>query len=158
MSNYHEQAKEALQVARKISRSQQRAYTLKILKEQNGVCAVCGLPIELKVMGNKSDYALDHCHDYGLVRGVLHRSCNASLGKLENAIGSWGAKSMDMQNIINFLEKALMYYRQPFQKVIYPDHKTDAEKAEAKKLKAAKAKAIKDARTRMAERRKASSA
>lgn len=52
-----------------------------ILKEQNGVCPICGKKI--------TDPVLDHHHKKkikgtGLVRGVLCRSCNVLLAKLEN--------------------------------------------------------------------------
>ena len=32
-----------------------------------------------------NDAVVDHCHDTGLVRGVLHRQSNAWAGKIENA-------------------------------------------------------------------------
>ena len=42
---------------RKLPRSSLRAWTMGHLKsKQGGNCAVCGLPISLQVMGNKSDY------------------------------------------------------------------------------------------------------
>lgn len=128
--NYKQAAAETLaRGARKISRSQQRMYVMRLLKEQNGNCAVCGRPISLGVMGNKSDYVLDHCHDTGLVRGVLHRGCNGALGKAENAIACWSGVGGDMDNIINWMRGAIAYYEKGFQPVIYPDHKTKEEKA-----------------------------
>ena len=79
---------------RKLPRSSLRAWAMGHLKsKQGGNCAVCGLPISLQVMGSKSDYVVDHCHESGEIRGVLHRSCNAALGKIDNAAGRWGAKS-----------------------------------------------------------------
>lgn len=50
-----------------------------LLKEQNGLDLLTGIQIPDK-------YAvLDHCHDDDqLIRGVLHRQCNAVLGKIEN--------------------------------------------------------------------------
>lgn len=152
MVSYYENAKESLKTARKISRSQQRAYSIKLLREQGGVCCICHNPISLQVMGNKSDYVLDHCHETGLVRGVLHRSCNAALGKMENAVGRWGSKTMNMDSIMTFMESALVYYKGGFKSVIYPDHKTEAEKLQAQKLKANKAKALAAAKKRMNQR------
>jgi hypothetical protein len=47
------------------------------LAQQNNCCALCGELIE-------GDAVLDHDHKTGLVRRVLHRGCNALLGKIEN--------------------------------------------------------------------------
>ena len=75
----------------KLSRSSMRAWTIGHLKtKQDGLCAICQKPIDLQVMGNKSDYVVDHCHETGEIRGVLHRSCNAAEGKVVNAAGRWG--------------------------------------------------------------------
>ena len=134
--SYKDRASKQLAHARKVPRSSLRAFTIGLLHKQGGVCAVCGKPISMQVMGAKSDYVLDHCHTTGLVRGVLHRSCNAALGKLENAVGHWGAKSMDYDAIIPYLKNAIKYYESEFQPVIYPDHKTAEEKAEKVKQKA----------------------
>ena len=50
-----------------------------LYKEQNGLCALTKLPVEF------SDVHLDHNHDSEqLVRGVLHKAANMSLGKIEN--------------------------------------------------------------------------
>lgn len=151
MSSYKQQAAEAYaRGARKISRSQLRAHTMKILKEQGGVCAICDREINLKVMGNKSDYVMDHCHDTGLLRGVLHRGCNGALGKAENAIASWSGVGGDMDNIIAWMRKAIAYYDKGFHPVIYPDHKTKEEKELAAKQKARIAAARKRVTARIA--------
>ena len=52
-----------------------------IAEEQNGECPVC--------LGELRDPCLDHSHikrlkGTGLVRGVLCRTCNSFLGKIEN--------------------------------------------------------------------------
>ena len=49
----------------------------KLLQEQVGCCALCSQPVI-------DDAVLDHDHKTGLIRGVLHRGCNALLGKVEN--------------------------------------------------------------------------
>ena len=45
-----------------------------MLKEQNGVCKICG--------NGKTDkmLAVDHCHDTGTIRGLLCFRCNTGLG------------------------------------------------------------------------------
>lgn len=50
-----------------------------LYKEQNGLCALTKLPVEF------SSTHTDHAHDSEqLVRGVLHKAANMSLGKIEN--------------------------------------------------------------------------
>ena len=76
----------------KIPRSQQRTFLLKLHKEQGGICPLCNKHIDLT---EKGAAVMDHCHESGQVRGILHRSCNAAEGKVANAAGRWGAKSME---------------------------------------------------------------
>ena len=63
----------------------------KLYKEQNGVCAICGLPevcMRLQV---------DHNHKTGKVRGLLFLHCNNILGKAKDSIET--------------LEKAIQYLK-----------------------------------------------
>ena len=50
----------------------------KLYKEQGGKDALTGLPLDYK------QAVTDHNHNTQYVRGVLHRQCNAVLGKIEN--------------------------------------------------------------------------
>jgi hypothetical protein len=45
-----------------------------MLEKQNGLCAACNLPF-----GNRTK-AVDHCHETGVVRGIVHRQCNSMMG------------------------------------------------------------------------------
>jgi hypothetical protein len=47
----------------------------RLLKEQNGVCAVCKLP-------SRRALCVDHCHATRQVRGLLCDKCNTALGLL----------------------------------------------------------------------------
>jgi Recombination endonuclease VII len=52
----------------------------RLLKEQNGLCAICG---------NKESerrLALDHCHDTGKIRGLLCGTCNTGIGMLKDSV------------------------------------------------------------------------
>ena len=48
-----------------------------ICKMQNGVCAICGNGPDTKWR----TLVVDHCHDTGIVRGLLCHRCNVALGR-----------------------------------------------------------------------------
>lgn len=125
----------------KIPRSQQRTFLFKIHKEQGGICPLCQKPINL---AEKGAAVMDHDHETGLVRGILHRSCNAAEGKVANAAGRWGAKTMDYETgVIPYLEALVAYLKRPKHPYIYPTHLTPEEeraKANLKRRSAAAAK------------------
>lgn len=137
-------------VPRKMTRGQLRPLTIKILQEQGGVCLVCKKPIDLSIKGNKGDGAcLDHCHESGHVRGVLHRSCNGGLGKMDSAVGRWIARSMRQADIVQALENALAYYKMPVHNVLYHSHKSEDDKRAARALAQKKRRAEQAARLAM---------
>lgn len=45
-----------------------------MIKEQHGVCAICGQPPQ------QQGFHIDHDHKAGAVRGLLCKKCNAGLG------------------------------------------------------------------------------
>lgn len=61
----------------KLKRTEIREYRLEQLQRQQYICALCADYIE-------DDAVLDHDHKSGKIRKVLHRGCNALLGKIEN--------------------------------------------------------------------------
>ena len=138
----------------KLPRSSMRAWTIGQIKKQGDVCPVCKKPINLQVMGNKSDYVVDHCHESGLIRAVLHRSCNAAEGKVVNAAGRWGAKSTKYSEVIPYLKNLveyLEYHQENPSGLLYPDHKTDEQKQELAKKRRREADARRRAKQRMQE-------
>ena len=138
----------------KLSRSAMRSWTIGHLKtKQGGNCAICGKPISLQVMGNTSDYVVDHCHETGEIRGVLHRSCNAAEGKVTNAAGRWGAKSTKYSDIIPFLQQLVQYLENSRiygTGLMYPDHKTPEQKADKARIKRNTAAAMRRAKMKVA--------
>ena len=67
---------------RKLPRSSLKSWAIGHLRtKQGGNCAICKKPIDLRLTGVKADMVVDHCHETGLIRGVLHKSCNSSEGK-----------------------------------------------------------------------------
>lgn len=110
---------------RKLTRSQMRSWALRQLAAQGGLCPLCEKPIDPSIKG---EVVIDHDHDTGEIRGVLHRSCNAAEGKVANAAGRWGAKSMSYSVIIPFLERLVAYLKNPPSSgLMYPTHKTEDE-------------------------------
>lgn len=126
---------------RKLARSQVRPTAMRLLQQQGGVCPLCNKPVDLT---EKGALVLDHDHGTGQVRGALHRSCNSAEGKVANAAGRWGAKSMRYEDIVPFLERLVAYLKQPPQNMIYPTFKTADELRLARNVKE---------RTRRAERK-----
>lgn len=102
------------------------------LAKQGGRCAICSLPCsEAQAVG-------DHDHSTGYMRGVAHRSCNALLGKVENAYLRYG-----VPNLASFMHGVPAYLQRPQHEVQYPTHRTDDEKRIARNTKARKARAAK---------------
>jgi hypothetical protein len=53
----------------------------KLLEEQNGKCAICGS----EECTSGKNFAIDHNHQTGEVRGLLCRACNLALGHLQDS-------------------------------------------------------------------------
>lgn len=118
---------------RKVPRSMMRSWMLRHLKEvQGGVCPLCRKVIDTSIKG---EGVIDHDHDTGEIRGVLHRSCNAAEGKIANAAARWGAKSSKYEDITPFLERVVLYLKAEGTGFMYAMHKTPDEKKDARNAK-----------------------
>lgn len=105
----------------------------KLLQTQCSRCALCQLPC------TESQAVLDHDHSTGAVRGVLHRSCNALLGKVENNYRRYG-----LQNLAAFCNGLAPYLQKHVTNVtglIHPTHKTEEQKRERRNTLARKRRA-----------------
>lgn len=118
----------------RITRAQVKPVTMMLLDRQKWLCPLCQCKIDHAVQGHKSDYCLDHDHETGEIRGVLHRSCNSGEGKVFNATGRWIAGKVDYAVVIPALERLLLYYKAKGTGLMYPDHKTP-EQQKATQLK-----------------------
>lgn len=101
-------------------------------------CPLCHEPMtDLKLM------VCDHDHVTGEIRGVICRWCNAQLGKVENAAN----RAKRELSVDEWLHNAMNWRDTAATGMMYPTHKTEAEKKEAaaakrKKAAAAKARAV----------------
>lgn len=69
-----------------------------LMRSQGGLCAICGRDEEATHprTGSKFYLAVDHCHQTGLVRGLLCQRCN-------RAMGMFGDDPQVMQKAIDYL-------------------------------------------------------
>lgn len=117
---------------RKLKSKEVKTTRAVLLAQQHGLCAICGLPVAVE------DAVLDHCHKGGHVRAVLHRGCNALLGRIENNAPRHGIK---IEQLIKFLHGAAEYidfHQENRTSFIHPTHFTPEEKIERRKAKAKK--------------------
>ena len=97
----------------------------KLLAAQNGRCPLCGKMILPK------DAVLDHDHDTGRCRQVLHRTCNG----IEGRVLSWLRRNGQGVKPITMLRNLLDYWMQDYEEQpFHPTHKSDIEE-EATKLR-----------------------
>lgn len=72
-----------------------------LLEKQNGLCSICfkteSIINSTKVSRIKR-LAIDHCHETGIIRGLLCHKCNVSLGAMDESIEI-------LQSAINYLKK-----------------------------------------------------
>ena len=118
----------------KLKASQVGPLRLKLLAAQGGVCKLCHRPLK------PADAVLDHCHLHGHIRGVLHRWCNSTLGRIEN----WAHRSGLGREF--FSAKCATYLQAhaiPVYQELHPTFKTPEEKVEAQRAKAKKRRAAK---------------
>ena len=88
-----------------------KALREKLLKEQGGVCAICGEVPKIA--------CLDHSHTRrvkgtGLVRGVLCNGCNTLLGKMENSCVRTGTPQHKLPKILGRMKKFLRLEHLPY--------------------------------------------
>jgi hypothetical protein len=67
-----------------------------LVEDQDSRCAICRKALDLEPGHQKrSDgVTIDHDHETGAVRGLLHRRCNSWLAPLEHDNGVWMAQAL----------------------------------------------------------------
>lgn len=100
-------------------------YRQQQLMLNNSCCALCG---DLII----DDAVLDHDHKTGLIRNVLHRGCNAMLGKIEN---NMARNKMSVFRLRQFADNLVDYIQTTHTDLVHPRHKekTVAYKKKSKK-------------------------
>jgi len=96
-----------------------------LLEQQAHRCGLCDEDID----GNA---VLDHDHKTGKIRRVLHRGCNAMLGKIEN---NMARNQITLARLIKFADKIHDYITNTDTDWIHPTYKTPEEKKMAYKKK-----------------------
>lgn len=56
-------------------------------ERQGHRCAICGQEESAVIRGRNIALAVDHCHDTGVVRGLLCRACNNAIGIFRHDVG-----------------------------------------------------------------------
>lgn len=108
--------------------------------QQGNRCALCG------GLGVNKDPVLDHDHTTGAVRGTLHRSCNALLGKLENNHARFGVSFDKLPEFLHGAARYIQLHKTNVTGLIHPTHKTADEKRIAANRKRRVARAAKKAK------------
>lgn len=107
----------------KIKQSEVAALRVEMLAEQEDKCALCGFHCEA------GEAALDHCHNTGRVRGVLHSSCNILLGKVENFVGRYGKRLVKFDRLEGALNSMHEYMIADYtDNPLHFKHKTEEDK------------------------------
>jgi hypothetical protein len=91
---------------------------------QEGICPICGLRI------SEGEAVLDHQHKKrvkgsGLIRGVLCRTCNSYLGKVENAASRFRVVK---ENLPQVLRNMALFLDKPHYNLIHPTEKDPIKK------------------------------
>ncbi len=107
-----------------------KGFRNKLLKQQGGICPLCGFKIQ------PGQETLDHCHESGRVRAVLHRNCN----QVEGRIKSWCRRAGKHIDALQFLEAIAQHWAGQYDHLpLHPNHRTTIQK-EIQKLKRRKQK------------------
>lgn len=116
----------------RLKTSQIAAVRAKLLADQRGLCALCGLQLL------PAQAVLDHCHTDGYIRGVLHRGCNSLLGKVENNHKRYGVSNLTafLLGVTPYLHSSKLKYN-----LLHPSFKTEEEKRLARNAAARKRRA-----------------
>lgn len=101
---------------------------LELLKQQNYTCAICQEPL------TEQQAVLDHCHQTGRIRSVLHRGCNCYIGHLEN---NQKRNQITASRLTSILANYATYV-QTQKDILHPAYRTPEERQERARKRAKK--------------------
>lgn len=94
---------------------------IKDLREEltppDGLCPILKVPME----GSAKIPVLDHCHDSGMIRGVISLNANSVLGRIEKAYRKWLSKHTEL-SLPEVLRLYADYLEQPEHEIEHPEH------------------------------------
>lgn len=117
-------------IGRRLRQTEVKGYRERTLGVQQNKCALCGEDLTTE------EAVLDHDHKTGRIRGVIHRSCNALLGKIENNYRRCG-----LNNLGAFIQGTMHYIGKEQAEVFHPSYRTAEEKRVRRNKKAKRARA-----------------
>jgi len=97
---------------RQLKNTEVKEFREELLLEQENICPLCEQHI------NKNDAALDHDHDSGEIRGVLHSTCNSLEGVIKSRFRRAGVHKLT--DLITYLENLLVYLQKEHLEVLHP--------------------------------------
>lgn len=101
---------------------QVKLITKTLVEKQKGICDICGY-----TFNDRDGIVLDHCHETGLIRGAIHRSCNGAEGKIRIK-ANWCHKRINKTDFIIALGKYLEKYKENPRNFLHPNHLNKEEK------------------------------
>lgn len=103
-----------------------KAYREEQVRKQKGICPLCKEKLVFE------DATLDHCHDTGVIRMALHRSCNAAEGR----ILMWAGKRSRGDDPLLFIKNLFKYWMRDFTgNPIHYTHNKKRKKARKPRMK-----------------------
>ncbi len=126
---------------KRLTKKQKEEWRDYLWGKQKGLCALCGTYISRENEKGNDEAVLDHDHETGHIRSVLHRSCNAS----EGSILQFADKRCRSEDPKLFLITMVKYWEADYSHLpFHPGHKLPEEderlklKRKLKKLKSPK--------------------
>lgn len=115
-----------------------------LVTKQGNKCGICGHPFTVR-----DRPVLDHDHDTGFIRGVLHNSCNGTEGRIKSK-AYLGHTGISPAKYVIGLGKYLEKHSTPQLALIHPTHLSEEDKRIKRNAKArdARARKVRSARTK----------
>ena len=108
-----------------------------LVAKQGNVCAICGCRFT-----RTDGPVVDHDHETGVIRGVIHRSCNMAEGKLK-VKANRGHKGVKAYDLLIGLGMYLEKHKKAQTQLIHPSFMTNEQKRLERNRKAKIARAAK---------------